>query len=47
MPLSNALFRHEVQSNKAAPDKHKRNEALTLLISGSTVRARVRLPAAA
>jgi len=29
MPLSNALFRHEVQSNKAASDKHKRNEALT------------------
>ena len=29
MPLGNALFRHEVQSNKAASDKHKRNEALT------------------
>jgi len=34
---SNALFRHKVQSNKAASDKHKRNE-----VSGSTVRARVR-----
>jgi hypothetical protein len=29
MPPSNVLFRHEVQSNKAASDKHKRNEALT------------------
>src|ERR1700676_5194136 len=37
MPLSNALFRHEVQSNKATSDKHKRTEALILVI-GSTVR---------
>jgi phasin len=29
VPLSNALFRHEVQSNKAASDKHKRNGGLT------------------
>jgi hypothetical protein len=29
VPLSNALYRHEVQSNKAASDKHKRNEGLT------------------
>ena len=28
MPLGNALFRHEVQLNKAASDKHKRNEVL-------------------
>ena len=29
MPVSNALFRHEVQLNTSASDKHKRNEALT------------------